>query len=281
MMFKVACVQLCTGQSVEQNVSTACGFIKSAAEAGADLIVTPEMTSLMELGAKRLFASIVSEDEDPALAAFREQASDLGKWLLIGSLAIRTGERQAANRSYLIRPDGSVAATYDKIHMFDVDLPNGERYRESATYAAGSEAVLAQLPWGTLGLSVCYDLRFPSLYRGLAQRGAGFLAVPSAFTRQTGEAHWQVLLRARAIENGAFVFAAAQGGLHESGRETYGHSLIISPWGDVLAEADTEPGIICADIDPAQIATARQRIPSLAHDRALSFEQDERVREAS
>ena len=280
-MFKAACVQLCTGQSVEQNISSACELIEDAAKAGADLIVTPEMTSLMELSAKRLFAVIVPEDDDPALIAFRKQAADLGRWLLIGSLAVRTGERQAANRSFLIRPDGSIAATYDKIHMFDVDLPNGERYRESGSYSAGSKAVLAELPWGTIGLSVCYDLRFPALYRGLAQRGAGFLAIPSAFTRQTGEAHWHVLLRARAIENGAFVFAAAQGGLHESGRETYGHSLIISPWGEILAEAGTEPGIISADVDPAQIDAARQRIPSLTHDRALSFEQSASVREAS
>ncbi len=280
-MFKAACVQLCTGQSVEQNISSACELIEDAAKTGADLIVTPEMTSLMELSAKRLFAVIVPEDEDPALIAFRKQAADLGRWLLIGSLAVRTGERQAANRSFLIRPDGSIAATYDKIHMFDVDLPNGERYRESGSYSAGSKAALAELPWGTIGLSVCYDLRFPALYRGLAQRGAGFLAIPSAFTRQTGEAHWHVLLRARAIENGAFVFAAAQGGLHESGRETYGHSLIISPWGEILAEAGTEPGIISADVDPAQIDAARQRIPSLTHDRALSFEQPASVREAS
>ena len=280
-MFKVACVQLCTGQSVERNISSACELIAGAAGAGADLIVTPEMTSLMELGARRLFAVIVPEDEDPALIAFRKQAVELERWLLIGSLAVRTGERQAANRSFLIRPDGSIAAAYDKIHMFDVDLPNGERYRESATYCAGSKPALAGLPWGAIGLSVCYDLRFPALYRGLAQRGARFLAVPAAFTRQTGEAHWHVLLRARAIENGAFVFAAAQGGLHESGRETYGHSLIISPWGKILAEAGTEPGIISARVDPAQIDAARRRIPSLAHDRALSFEQSESVREAS
>lgn len=269
-MFRTACVQLCTGRSIDENIETTCGFMDEAARAGANLIVTPEMTALMELGAKRLFANIVPQEEDRALAAFRKQARELECWLLIGSLAVLVAERKAANRSFLIRPDGSIAAFYDKLHMFDVDLPGGESYRESSTYAAGCDAVAAELPWGRLGLTICYDLRFPALYRSLALQNAHFLTVPAAFTRQTGEAHWHVLLRARAIENGAFVFAAAQGGTHENGRETFGHSMIIDPWGEILVEAGTEPGVIWADIDPARVAAARNQIPSLEHDRAFS-----------
>ena len=273
-MFKTACVQLCTGRSIDDNIETACGFIDEAARAGAELIITPEMTALMELGAKRLFANIVPQEEDRALAAFRNQARDLGCWLLIGSLAVLVAERRAANRSFLIRPDGSIAAFYDKLHMFDVDLPDGESYRESSTYAAGSDAVTAELPWGRAGLTICYDLRFPGLYRSLAKQNVDFLTVPAAFTRQTGEAHWHILLRARAIENGAFVFAAAQGGTHENGRETFGHSMIIDPWGKVLVEAGTEPGVICADIDPSLVSAARSRVPSLEHDRAFAIDSD-------
>jgi predicted amidohydrolase len=269
-MFKAACVQLRTGRSMAENIAATSGLIREAAENGADLIMTPEMTSLMELGRTNLFAQIKPQDEDPALEAFRALAAELGRWLLVGSLAIRTGEARAANRSFLIAPDGSIAASYDKLHMFDVDLAGGESYRESASYAAGSEAVTADLPWGRLGLTVCYDLRFPQLYRSLAGQGACFLAIPSAFTRKTGEAHWHVLVRARAIENGCFVFAPAQGGTHENGRETYGHSLIVSPWGEILAEAATEPGVIYADVDPAAVDQARQRIPALRHDRAFS-----------
>jgi len=227
----------------------------------------------MELGAKRLFTNIVAEEEDRALKAFQALASDLNIHLLVGSLAVKVAEDKAANRSFLITPDGAIAARYDKIHMFDVDLGNGEAYRESKNYQAGGEAVLADLSslglGGKLGMTVCYDLRFPHLYRQLAQAGAGYLAVPSAFTKPTGEAHWHVLLRARAIETGCFVFAPAQGGSHENGRETYGHSLIIDPWGEVLAEAGTDPCVILAEIDPAKIVDARSRIPSLAHDRAI------------
>lgn len=274
-MFKAACVQLRTGRSMAENIDSAAGLIREAAENGADLILTPEMTSLMELGRKALFDQITPQGEDPALTAFQALAAELGRWLLIGSLAIRTNGDKAANRSFLIAPDGSVAVTYDKLHMFDVDLAGGETYRESASYAAGSEAVTADLPWGRLGLSVCYDLRFPQLYRTLAKQGAGFLAIPSAFTRGTGEAHWHILLRARAIENGCFVFAPAQGGTHENGRQTYGHSLIVAPWGEILAEAGTEPQVIYADVDPAAIDEARQRIPALHHDRVFS------VREAA
>jgi predicted amidohydrolase len=194
----------------------------------------------------------------------------LGLWLHVGSLAIRVAEAKAANRAFLFAPDGRIAARYDKIHMFDVDLPSGEVYRESKNYQPGEAAVTARLPWGVLGITTCYDLRFPEQYKALALAGADFLAVPAAFTKQTGEAHWHVLLRARAIETGCFVFAAAQGGMHENGRATYGHSLIISPWGDVLAEAGDEPGIITAEIDTGEVRIARERIPALTHVRPIS-----------
>ena len=182
-------------------------------------------------------------------------------------MAILLGNGRIANRAFLFAPDGAIEARFDKIHMFDVELPGGESYRESKNYQAGNAAVLADLPWGTLGITVCYDLRFPHLYRALAQAGADFLAIPSAFTRKTGEAHWHVLLRARAIENGCFVLAAAQAGRHETGRETYGHSIVISPWGEIVAEADVHPQVIVADINPAEVQEARSRIPSLQHDR--------------
>jgi predicted amidohydrolase len=255
---------------VTRNIEDASALIREAAGNGADLITTPEMTSLMELGRKNLFAQIVAEDDDPALAAFRGLAAELERWLLVGSLAIRESESKAANRSFLIGPGGEVVAKYDKLHMFDVDLPGGETYRESASYAPGSRAVSAELPWGRLGMTVCYDLRFPALYRALAKQGASFLSVPAAFTRKTGEAHWHVLLRARAIENGCFVFAPAQAGLHENGRETFGHSLVVAPWGEILAEAGTDTGVVYADIDPAEVEAARGRVPSLEHDRMFT-----------
>jgi deaminated glutathione amidase len=195
----------------------------------------------------------------------------LSIWLHVGSIAVLVGNGKIANRSLLFSPQGAVAARFDKLHMFDVELPGGESYRESRNYQAGSAGVIADLPWGSLGLTVCYDLRFPHLYRALATAGADFLAIPSAFTRQTGEAHWHVLIRARAIENGCFVFAAAQAGRHESGRETYGHSLIVSPWGDVIAEADSQSGVIVADIRPEEVEKARRRIPSLQHDRPFEI----------
>jgi predicted amidohydrolase len=198
----------------------------------------------------------------------RELAHKLGIFVHIGSLAIKLSKERAANRSFLIDPKGEIVARYDKIHMFDVDLGNGESYRESNSYRPGESAVLADLPWGRMGLTVCYDLRFPALYRALAEAGATMLTIPSAFTRKTGEAgHWHVLVRARAVENGCFVFAAAQGGKHENGRETYGHSLIVDPWGRILAEGDSEPSVVMAEIDPAEVAKARGRIPSLEHGR--------------
>eukprot|EP00435_Cladocopium_sp_Y103_P078388 s1_g2127.t1 len=267
--FTAACVQMRTGVDIDQNIEDAAALIREAAQSGAQFITTPETTALMELGAKRLFANIVAEEDDRALKAFQGLAAELGVHLLIGSLAVKVAEDKAANRSFLLAPDGTITARYDKIHMFDVDLGNGEAYRESKNYRAGETSVLADLPWGKLGMTVCYDLRFPYLYRQLAHAGAQYLTVPSAFTKPTGEAHWHVLLRARAIESGSFVFAPAQGGSHENGRETYGHSLIIDPWGEVLAEAGTDPCVILAEIDPAKIDEARSRIPSLSHDRAI------------
>jgi predicted amidohydrolase len=265
--FKAAMIQMRSGLTPAANVDAAARFIEEAKAAGADYAQTPEMTNILAGKREQLFATVVEEEKDPSLAAFRELARRLKLTLHVGSLAIRLTHDRAANRGFLIDPQGGIAARYDKIHMFDVDLANGESYRESNNYKPGESAVLADLPWGRLGLTICYDLRFPALYRALAEAGASFLAIPSSFTKQTGEAHWHVLMRARAIENGCFVLAAAQGGKHENGRETYGHSLIIDPWGRVLAEGGTEPGVIMAEIDPAQVAVARGRIPSLQHGR--------------
>ena len=269
--FRAALIGLRSGRSPSGNLDAVTALIHQASEAGARYVLTPEMTNVMEIDHERLFASIVEEDDDPTLARLRELARMLGLYLHVGSLAIRVTPDKAANRSFLISPSGDIAARYDKIHMFDVDLKGGESYRESRNFRAGDLAVVSDLPWGRLGLTVCYDLRFPSLYRALAEAGAVFLAIPSAFTRQTGEAHWHVLTRARAIETGCFVFAAAQGGKHENGRETFGHSLVVDPWGRILAEGGTEPGVIVAEIDPAEVATARGRIPSLGHGRRFEM----------
>ena len=265
--FRVGLVQMRTGRDVERNVADAGSLIREAARQGAQYVQTPEITTLMEMDRARLFAAVRPEEGNAAIARFRALARELDMWLHVGSMAILLANGKIANRSFLISPAGEIEARCDKIHMFDVKLPGGESYRESKNYAAGDAAVVAELPWGTLGLTVCYDLRFPHLYRALAKAGADFLAIPSAFTRQTGEAHWHVLMRARAIENGCFVFAAAQAGKHESGRETYGHSLIVSPWGEVIAEAGSDAGVMVADVKPADVEAARQRIPSLQHDR--------------
>ncbi len=266
--FRVALVQLRSARTVAPSVAAAIEGIREAAAGGAHYVLTPETTNAMELRRTKLLEMIAPEESCPALARFRALAEELGIWLHIGSLTVKLGTDRIANRSLLIAPDGRLAARYDKIHMFDVDLPGGESYRESKTFVAGDRAVIADLPWGRLGMTICYDLRFPQLYRALAKGGAHFISVPAAFTRQTGEAHWHVLLRARAIENGCFIFAAAQGGHHETGRETYGHSLIVDPWGEVIAEAaGQEPTVIFADIDPRRVAEVRRRIPSLSHDR--------------
>lgn len=269
-VFRAACVQMRSGVDAATNVETATALIREAKGLGASFVATPEVTVLFEAESDRLFAKVHVEDDDPSLKALRATAKELGLWLLIGSMAIRVGERQCANRSFLIGPDGAIRSSYDKIHMFDVDLPNGEKYRESRNFRRGERAVVADLPWGRLGLSVCYDLRFPQLYRALAQAGASFLAIPAAFTHTTGKAHWHVLQRARAIETGCYVIAPAQGGVHENGRHTFGHSLIVAPWGEIVAEAGEDPCVITADIDPARVAEARQRIPALTHDRPVS-----------
>ena len=267
MTFRAACVQLRSSDDVEENIRVTCNFIRDAHRQGAEFIATPENTTLMAPDGGAKLEKSFTEDSDPALPRFRTLAEELGVWLLIGSLAIKVSEKKTANRSFMIDPKGRIAARYDKIFLFDVDLPSGETYRESNTVAGGNRAVVANLPWGNLGLSICYDLRFPELYRKLAQAGASILAVPSAFTETTGKAHWHVLLRARAIENGAFVVAPAQGGTHANGRKTYGHSTIVAPWGEILAEGGTEPGVIVADIDLDAVKSARERVPSLRHDR--------------
>jgi predicted amidohydrolase len=265
--FRAALVQMCAGRDVDRNVADACRMIREAAKAGAQYVQTPECTTFMEEGRRNVFALARPESDNPALGTFRALAGELGIWLHIGSMAIKVAGDKLANRSFVISPEGRIAARYDKIHLFDVDLPNGETYRESASYAGGSEGVIVGLPWGGLGLTICYDLRFPQLHRALAQGGARFLSVPAAFTRVTGEAHWHTLLRARAIEAQCFVFAAAQGGRHEHGRETFGHSLIISPWGQILAEGGVHPSVIMADVQCGLIDDVRNRVPSLRHDR--------------
>jgi predicted amidohydrolase len=268
--FRVACVQTSSRRDVAENVATVSAQIARARADGADLICTPEIVDLIEPNRALRLQKAMPEASHAALAGFREAAAKGGAWVLAGSLAIRLDGDKLANRSYLIDGSGNVVAKYDKIHMFDVDLIGGESYRESATFRPGDRAVLAETPWGALGMTVCYDLRFPHLYRALAQAGALFIAIPAAFTRPTGRAHWHVLQRARAIETGCFVFAPAHCGEHAEGRKTYGHSLIVSPWGDILAEAGEEPGVIYADVDPAKVENARRMIPSLRHDRRFS-----------
>jgi predicted amidohydrolase len=269
--FTAGLVQMRSGLSPHANLDAAVRLIEEAKSAGADYVLTPEMTNILEIKRERLFAAIAPEESDATLAAFRELARKLGIFLHVGSLAIKLSSERAANRSFLIDPNGDIIARYDKIHMFDVELGAGESYRESYSYRPGEIGVAADLPWGRLGLTVCYDLRFPALYRALAEAGCSFLAIPSAFTRQTGEAHWHVLCCARAIENGSFVLAAAQGGKHENGRETFGHSLVVDPWGRVLAEGGTNPGVIVAVIDPAEVTAARTKIPSLQHGRRFEI----------
>jgi predicted amidohydrolase len=269
--FRAGLVQMRTGRSPQANLDAAAKLISEAKDGGADYIQTPEITNIMEASRQKLLDAIVAEESDASLATFRELARKLRIHLHIGSLAIKVTPDKAANRAFLIDPRGEIVARYDKIHMFDVDLANGESYRESNNFRPGELAVVHDLPWGRLGITVCYDLRFPALYRALAEAGASFLAIPSAFTRITGEAHWQVLNRARAIENGCYVLAAAQGGKHENGRETFGHSLVVDPWGRVIAEAGTEPGVIFATIDPAEVAAARARVPSLQHGRRFEL----------
>ena len=268
--FRVACVQNNAGRDMAPNIAAVTDLVRAAVSAGAELVTLPEMVTMIEPEDSLVPGKAFAEEDDPGLAAFRGLAAEHGIWMLIGSLLIREpggdGGR-VVNRSFLLDSRGQIVARYDKIHLFDVDLPDGESYRESATVRPGNRAVLAPTPWGLLGMSVCYDLRFAALYRALAQGGAGFLAIPAAFTWTTGKAHWHVLVRARAIETGSFVFAPTQCGVHAEGRRTFGHSLIVDPWGEVLADAGEDTGFITADIDPAAVAAARGRIPALDHDR--------------
>lgn len=269
--FRVGLLQMRSGREPARNLDAAVALIREAKSAGADYVQTPEMTNILERNRESLFAAIAPEEKDSSLAAFRTLAHELGLYVHVGSLAIEVLPEKAVNRSFLIDPKGEIIARYDKIHMFDVDLAGGESYRESHSYRPGELAVAADLPWGRIGLTICYDLRFPALYRGLAEAGASFIAIPSAFSQQTGEAHWHILTRARAIENGCFIFAAAQGGRHEHGRETFGHSIVVDPWGRVIAEGGSEPGVIMADVDPSLVATVRARIPSLQHGRRFEL----------
>ncbi|KQZ80831.1 nitrilase [Mesorhizobium sp. Root157] len=270
-VFKAAAVQMRSGTSPERNAIDMERLVRDAVAQGATYIQTPEMTGALLRDKEARAALFVAEDRDIIVATARKLASELGIFLHIGSTAILRADGKIANRALLFSPEGKTLASYDKIHMFDVDLDNGESWRESAAYEPGAQAVVSEVNGAKLGFAVCYDLRFPQLFRSEALAGAEILSVPAAFTRQTGEAHWHVLLRARAIENGAFVVAAAQGGLHEDGRETYGHSLIVDPWGRVLAEADhNEPGVVVAEIDPSQSAAARRKIPNLKNAREFS-----------
>jgi predicted amidohydrolase len=270
MTFKAACLQVNASNDMEANITTAEALTRDAVNHGAQLVLMPENVAMMAWGRDNIISQARAAEDHPALKRFRALASDLKIWLHAGSLAIVLPGGKIANRTYVLSPDGAVAAQYDKIHMFDVDLDNGESYRESATFEAGNNAVTVALPWGTLGLTICYDLRFPHLFRHLGQAGADFLTVPAAFTKVTGEAHWHVLLRARAIETGCFVLAPAQTGTHAGERKTFGHALIINPWGEILADAGTEPGVITAVIDVGEVTRARAKIPTLRLDRNFS-----------
>ena len=272
----IALIQMRSGIDPQRNLDDAAALIRQAAADGARLVATPETTHLVQKDADQAFAVMKTQAEDPAIGFFSALADELDIDLLIGSLAIRIGERKAANRSFLFGPDGALKASYDKAHMFDVGLGQGETYLESANYRAGEALVVTEAGAVRLGLSICYDLRFAYLYRALAQAGARVLTVPAAFTRPTGRAHWEVLLRARAIETGSFVIAPAQGGLHEDGRRTWGHSMVVGPWGEIIAELDhDEPGILSARLDMRKSDEARRRVPALEHDRVLAFDQPE------
>jgi predicted amidohydrolase len=269
LSFRAACLQLSSGNDLDTNLASVRELAGEAARGGAHFVLAPEYALMMDGSGRVMRERALDADGAPALPALQSLARELKVWLLIGSLTVRTDEARIANRSYLISDDGSVAATYDKIHMFDATLPDGKVIRESSAYRPGDRAVVADTPWGRIGLTVCYDLRFPALFRALAQAGAQFISVPSSFQRQTGKSHWHALLKARAIENECFILAPAMCGDHPGNRQTYGHSLIIDPWGEILAEAGEGVEVIYADIDPARVARVRGMIPSLEHDRAF------------
>ncbi len=271
MTFRAGLVQLRSGPDMARNYREAAELIRAARAAGATFISTPEMTNVMDPDKDRVKAAARPEDHDLSVAGFAQLAADLNVHLHIGSLALQGPDGRLVNRGFIFAPDGRVLARYDKIHLFDVDLPTGESHRESASYRPGEEAVVVKTALASFGMAICYDVRFPALFNALAKNGAEVLLNPAAFTVPTGRAHWQVLLRARAIETGSFMLAAAQGGDHGHGRHTYGHSLIINPWGEVMAEAGEEPCVITADIDVAAVAEVRGRIPALQHGRAFSL----------
>ena len=270
-MTKIAVLQMTSGIDPEGNAASLTGAIERAAGKGAEMLFTPEMSGLLDRDRKRAAQSIVLEADDPVLAAVREASARHGIWTCIGSLAVDTGEGKWANRSFAIDPAGAIAARYDKIHMFDVDLATGESWRESNAYRAGDTVVTFQTPIGRLGLAVCYDLRFPALFEALGKAGCDAIAIPAAFTVPTGAAHWHVLQRARAIEGSAFVIAAAQVGHHEDGRSTYGHSLVVDPWGGVLLDmGGAEAGLALVEIDTGRIEEVRRQVPSLANRRTIA-----------
>jgi deaminated glutathione amidase len=272
---KTALLQITSGDDPVANLAMVSAMVRQAALAGAGFVLTPEVTNVVTANRAQRDKVVQAQDDDITLAGLRELTADLGIWLSIGSLLIKTGDAdgRVANRSFLIDPTGAIAAQYDKIHLFDVTVSPTETYRESAGVRPGNRAVVADAPFGKVGLTVCYDVRFPQLHRALAHAGAGIILQPAAFSTVTGAAHWEPLLRARAIETGCYVLAAAQTGLHPSGtgetRRTYGHSMAVSPWGEVLLDAGTDPGISYVDLDLAQVAQARARIPALDHDRVF------------
>lgn len=266
---RAAVLQMRTGVDPDANLAILTDAMRRARADGADILFTPEMSGYLDRNRERARATIVPEADDRVLAGIRSVAAETGVWVSIGSLAVADeAAGKWRNRAFVIDGSGAIVARYDKMHMFDVDLPSGESWRESASYAAGEGAVVVDTPWAAVGLSICYDIRFADLYRALTDAGATILTVPAAFTVPTGQAHWQVLLRARAIEAGAFVIAPAQCGTHEDGRSTYGHSLVVDPWGEVLVDMGEEPGLAVVDLDLSRIETVRRRIPALDHRRA-------------
>ena len=264
---RVACLQLNSGSDLPGNVATVRALAREAAGNGAQFVLTPEYAFMLDGRGRVMRDGALPADGGEVLAEMRELARELQVWLLLGSLTVRTEEERIANRSVLVAADGAIIASYDKIHMFDVTLPDGKIIRESSAYLPGDRAVIADTPWGKLGLTVCYDLRFPALFRALARAGASIISVPSSFQRQTGKAHWHPLLRARAIENECFILAPAMCGDHPGDRQTYGHSLIVDPWGEILTDGGEVPGIVYGEIDPARVAKVRRMMPSLEHDR--------------
>ncbi len=269
-VFTVACVQNCAANDLDANLGSAERLVREAAGAGAEFVCLPEFYCLIEPSDAAYYEHGFEEQDHPALHRARALAAELGCWLLLGSIPVRSDGGKVSNRSFVVSAAGEVMSRYDKIHLFDVAIRDGQQYRESNSVAPGARAVTADLPWGRLGLSICYDVRFPHLYRHLAQAGADFLSVPAAFTAKTGAAHWHTLVRARAIENGCFVFAPGQCGERPWGRRTYGHSLIVDPWGAVLADGGEDEGFVLAEIDTARVAETRRMIPALAHDRPFA-----------